>query len=180
MRGLAAWRAHIVLVAVLLATLVVARARHRSDVELAELAAYGSARERIAALHVLSNRPGADAHEFGMPLARALTAEQDPLLVEFAGTIGPCRFGDIDFVEQRLIAPPSGDVAAWLRQFVFYRRKVGGKQVGGRRRLTLQEVTWMLDAMAGRALPNADVLRYVQARESGLPAKFERERQEDQ
>jgi hypothetical protein len=180
MSALAPWRAHLALIAVMLATTLLAALRHRSDAELEEVAASGaSALERIAALHVLACRPSADEQRCGLPLARRLVLEQDPRLVEFAGTIGPCRFGDVGFLEQRLLAPPLGDVAAWLRQFVFYRRKVGGRQVGGRRRLTLQEVSWMLDALAGRELPNMEVLRYVESREAGLPAKFERDRRSD-
>ena len=44
------------------------------------------------------------------------------------------------------------DVAEWWQRYVIYRRKVGGKTVGGQVRLRRDELRWYFDAMTGGAL----------------------------
>ena len=50
---------------------------------------------------------------------------------------------------------------------MFYRRKVGGSYVGGVRRMDLTELTWLIAAIRGEAIPPSDVIAEYLTERSG-------------
>ena len=154
---------------------------HTDEQQLWKRVASGTPRERVAALHALSQRSDADTAVL-KPLGKQLLSDPEPLLREYAGTVDLTRFGAASrpvgargpqpqehYLQRHLAtAMASGelDVHTWL-YFVFYRRKVGGIQLGSRRRLDQQELTWTLGALAGEAPPSRAALEHLSQRLQG-------------
>ena len=85
------FRLHLLLLLVLLVEVALAFARHRSDEELERLWERGDPRERLAALHVLTNRGEPHPSRFGQDFVRRLLAEEPPIFeAAFANEI--CKF----------------------------------------------------------------------------------------
>lgn len=186
-----AWGGHILLV--LLITATSARAiwlRPTSDeleVQLAPLLTPqldpmgnlrglpADSRETVAALHRLLNRPGSTWLEQGQQLTETLLASKDSLLTDFALTTDLCQlsFHTTDNVPEtqeewvlgRTPLPLDGP---WWRRFILYQRKVGGKQVGGRKRLNNQELIWYRQALRGESLPKDLLFNHLLQRSGGF------------
>lgn len=167
-----AWRGHLVLLLLMAGLLALHLAGHRSDTQLrAELAhlllpgeqssgSQTTSRDTLEALHILLNRPLGFSRAEGQQLTETLLAKDDPLLREFALSIDLCRLSRHtalnvpDTQEQHVLGrTPAPMDGAWWLEYVTYRRKVGGKQVGGRRRLDNLELLWYRRALRGESPP---------------------------
>jgi hypothetical protein len=163
-----AWRPHLACLALMGLMGLFAGVSHRSAAELRLAAASGPADERIQALHALLNRAEAAPGPEHDALVAELLASSEPLLREYALSIDLCRLSARDaqgvpIAQEAAVlgmAQPPCDGPWWL-EYVAYRRKVGGKQVGGRRRLDLIELDWYRRALRGEALPKDEVFRYL-------------------
>ncbi|MAE46177.1 MAG: hypothetical protein CMJ86_04715 [Planctomycetes bacterium] len=171
-----AWRGHLVLMLMMAGLVALHLADHRSNTELrAELAhlllpgeqSPGSlrpSRDTLEAMHILLNRPQGFSRAEGQQLSETLLAKDDPLLREFALSIDLCRLSRHTALnvpatqEQHVLGgtPPPMDGPWWL-EYVTYRRKVGGKQVGGRRRLDNLELLWYRRALRGESPPHEEL-----------------------
>ena len=165
---MSAWRPHLVCLALLGVMGLSAAMGHRGEEQLRLAAASGPAQERIAALHALLNRPGAAPGPEQDALVAELLDSPDPLLREYALSIDLCRLSARDAQgvpvaqEAAVLGMPRPPCdGPWWLEYVAYRRKVGGKQVGGRRRLDLIELDWYRRALRGEALPEDEVFRYL-------------------
>lgn len=170
---------HLFLTAILAIEVLLATGMHQGEDELRAQAEHGDTHERIWALHVLANRDPA-----GMGLdddgIQELLNDDDPLVVDFAFTIDICRVARLLEREGR---PPKrqearstrrfrvdddrqrDSVADWWRRFVLYRRKVGGRTVGGTVRLRRPEIGWYFDALAGRELDEEMLIEVTNERQ---------------
>lgn len=162
------WRPHLACLALISVMIVGWVVGHRSEEELRKSAASGSPRERIAALHALLNRPSARPGPATDALVEDLLTSEEPLLREYALSIDVCRLSERDAqgIPRAQEAAVLGDQrppcdGPWWLQYVAYRRKVGGKQVGGRRRLDLLELSWYRMALRGEPLPKDEVFAYL-------------------
>lgn len=154
---------HLFLVAVLVVELLVGAGIHRAESELLYLADEGTTAERLWAWHVLANRAPTEL-EFTDETNRGLMNDEDPLVVDYSFAIDVSRLLFAHDVlarqEARLrkrLRPGDArsspdDVAEWWRRYVIYRRKVGGKVVGGMVRLRRDELRWYFDALEGGPL----------------------------
>lgn len=154
---------HLFLLAVLIVELLVGAGLRREESELRYLAREGTTEERLWAWHVLANRDP-DTLEYDDDANRDLLNDEDPRLVDYSFTIDVSRLvraaGITPRQEPRIrkrlrpgdaLSSPD-DVAEWWQRYVIYRRKVGGKTVGGQVRLRRDELRWYFDALAGRPL----------------------------
>lgn len=165
---MSAWRPHLACLALILLMIGAWITGHRTDEDLRAAASQGAPRDRIAALHALLNRPGARPGPEVDALVQTLMESGEPLLREYALSIDVCRLSERDsqgiprVQEAATLGAerPACDGPWWL-QYVAYRRKVGGKQVGGRRRLDLVELDWYRMALRGDPLPEDEVFAYL-------------------
>ena len=150
---------------------------HQSQADLEQLASDTGASidRRVAAMHRLSARSSATRNQVQLLASTALQSAEPKLRALAAGT-DLLRFGAATRRNPRpkppeaaeaylaqLAGKPSPSADEWL-WFVLYRRKVGGMQVGARRRLDLREAAWTLAALGGQAPPNNQVWQHVQER----------------
>lgn len=124
---------------------------------------------RVTAMRTLATRPSASAEAVQDLWNEAMQATAPQVRLLAAGT-DLLRFGARD----RWGTPPTPPRAAeaylatltkpsaeeWL-WFIVYRRKVGGMQVGSRRRLDLRETAWTIQALAGEAPPQPEAKAHV-------------------
>jgi len=158
------WRPHLACALLLIAQCVVWALLHRTEAELESAARVGDARSRIAALHVLANRGEPAPGRFGEEFVAALLEEEDDLLRDYAFTTDVAKHAEprLQYGALKELATRPEDPAFW-QAFVLHRRKIGVITGGSSARLKLQELEWYLDARAGRPLPGAELLRYVEA-----------------
>ncbi|MFT7677769.1 MAG: hypothetical protein ACI8QC_001754 [Planctomycetota bacterium] len=171
------WRPHLALLLWIVMLCAWHAGAHASSESLQSLATDTSASpaERVQATRLLASRAsasqaqvealGAAALQGDEPLLRALAAGADLLRFGADQRSGPPPVPPVrtEAILQRLTATPSPSAEEWL-WFVLYRRKVGGMQVGAKRRLDLQEAAWTLAALSGQAPPNNQVWQHVQER----------------
>lgn len=171
------WRPHLALLAWISVVCLVHAVSHQSQASLEERAADTNAnpQHRVAATRLLSTRPSATRSQT-QALAETARRAQEPLMRALAAGSDLLRFGAderrgpppvppaaAEAVLQQLGTNPSPSAEEWL-WFVLYRRKVGGMQVGAKRRLDLREAAWTLAALRGQAPPNNQVWQHVQER----------------
>jgi len=125
--------------------------------------AEGTPREKVRALHILTNR-GPTPHTdrtWDRTTVRALIAAdqgQDRLLTDFAYTVDVCRMvkpvwqdakvaGRLKRNETGVLREES--FTDWLRHFLLFRRKVAGRHMGAMLRLKNDEVRWLLTSIGG-------------------------------
>jgi len=158
------WVPHLICLALLAVECGVWGLGHRGEAELQAAARDGSPRERIAALHVLTNRGEPAPGRFDAAFAQALVDDPDELLREYAFTTDVCKHADprpqYRYLKQ-LREQPS-DPRFW-RGFVLHRRKIGVVTGGSSARLKLRELDWYFAALRGERLPGDEVLRYIEA-----------------
>lgn len=154
---------HLFLLAVLVVEFLLGHATRMDDDELRRTSEEGTTQERLWAWHVLANRDP-DGFAFKDHHLKDLLNDPDPLIVDYAFTIDICRLiqakGLTMRQEARIRKPLKGGsgvprpdaVSEWWRRYVIFRRKVGGKPVGGHVRLQRQELAWYLQAMDGEEL----------------------------
>lgn len=180
-RCCAGFAPHLALLAAGALCAVVAALRHVPDDEAwrRALDPGAPADVRIGAIHRLANRAVARDPRLGEDLARALLASADERLREYALTTDLAKHHagspDAEPALQTVYALthefPYG-APHQVRSVLIHLRKVGGVPVGGRFRLTLDEVRWFLASLRGGPLPTAEELaRHVAARddEGGEP-----------
>ena len=122
----------------------------------------------VTALHKLLNREETLSREAGQRLTETLLASDDSLLQDFALTTDLCQLSfhtpenvprtQEAWVLGRTPLPLDGP---WWRQFILYQRKVGGKQVGGRKRLNSQELLWYRQALRGEHPPKERLFEHL-------------------
>ena len=122
----------------------------------------------IADLHLLLNRPEPISTAEGQRITEILLASDDPLLREYALTTDLCRLTERsddqipEIQEQRVLGSnPLPLDGPWWREYVTYRRKVGGKQVGGRKRLDNLELGWYRQALRGEDPPREALFEHL-------------------
>lgn len=165
------WLPHGLCLAAIVLAAGVWRLSHRESEDLLPVA-YGveaPAEARIDAMRTLATRPDATAADVqdlwdeaiasDDPRVRLLAAGSDLLRFGAGGRRGtpPTPPAGAEAYLAQLIEP---DAAEWL-WFIVYRRKVGGMQVGSRRRLDLKEATWTLEALGGTAPPSPEAKAHV-------------------
>ncbi len=124
---------------------------------------------RVAAMRTLATRPSASAEAVQDLWDEAMLSVAPQVRLLAAGT-DLLRFGAHDrwgtpptpppAAEAYLatLTKPSADEWLW---FIVYRRKVGGMQVGSRRRLDLREAAWTIQALQGEAPPQPEAKSHV-------------------
>jgi hypothetical protein len=145
------WAPHLALLALLAAEYDLARAAEFTQEELTVLLDEGTGRQKAWAMHVLANRDDPS----GGPLTRVqiqnTIVDPDPLVADMTYMVDLCRLLQPSRQEKRLSVRFENPERAqdgledWFRRFAFYRRKVGGRPLGGSLRLKQQEVQWLLD-----------------------------------
>lgn len=165
------WRPHLGLCLVASIIVIAWLSLRRSDAQLLTTATdpLADARDRCSAIHMLAARPSADAARLSSLRELALSSEHHSLQVLAAGSdlqrdgaferMGPPASAR-PAMEQHLASRFPLDAQDWL-WFVAYRRKVGGMQVGSRRRLDTQETAWTLAALAGESIPSKLVRQHI-------------------
>lgn len=171
------WRPHLALLAWILVVCLVHATSHQSQQSLEAKAADTSAspEQRVAAMRLLSTRANATRSQV-QALSETARRAKEPLLRALAAGSDLLRFGAeerrgpppvppaaTEATLQQLGANPSPSAEEWL-WFVLYRRKVGGMQLGAKRRLDLRETAWTLAALRGQAPPNNQVWQHVEER----------------
>ena len=124
-------------------------------------------------MHVLANRDVPS----GGPLTRVqiqnTIVDPDPLVADMTYMVDLCRLLQPSRQEKRLSVRFENPERAqdgledWFRRFAFYRRKVGGRPLGGSLRLKQQEVQWLLHVLAGGQLDEEEVISYLERRQEG-------------
>ena len=155
-----AWLPHLVCCALLALEIGVFVVASDSDAEVERALAEGTVEERLAALHIATNRGEPDAARFGEAFVRSLLAEPDERLEEAAFTLDVCKF-EIPELQTRILQKPWEATPLWWRSYVIHRRKVGGYRVGGGSGLTHQELLWYLDALRERSLPVEEIVAHL-------------------
>jgi hypothetical protein len=180
---LSPWRAHLVLLLLLAAQSLVALTWHRDRDELVAAWRRGSGQERLAALHVLTNR--GEAKGFGQDFVREMLQDPDLLVREAAMGLDLAKFSLPMAQEAYLSAadfgaaargegpaglgrasaghPPEEALSHWWRAYFLHRRKVGGYIVGSGVRPRRQEVTWFLDALEDKTLPREPIGAHIRS-----------------
>lgn len=168
------WIPHLTLLAALAGMQAWSASAHQSEDALWSLVDEGSSPQRIEALHTLASRPSAQPSPAWTGLAEDLLRAEDPLLREYAGTLDLCRLVEKDErghprpQQEAIIESATGPLdGAWWLQYVTYRRKVGGSQVGGGKRLSLEEFEWYRAALRGEELPRGLLRRHISGRMRG-------------
>jgi len=157
------WRPHGTLLLVLVLQAAAFGCLHRSRERLEADAAAGETSERIAALHILTNRGAVDPDRFGEDFGLGLLAEEDPRMREYAFTSDVCNVVSPQVHYRYLKGRMDAIDGHWWRSFVIHRRKIGVGVGGSSARITLQELEWYFDSLAGRPLPADELLRYQEA-----------------
>ena len=167
------WAPHLALLALLAAEYDLARAAEFTQEELTVLLDEGTGRQKAWAMHVLANRDDPS----GGPLTRVqiqnTIVDPDPLVADMTYMVDLCRLLQPSRQEKRLSVRFENPERAqdgledWFRRFAFYRRKVGGRPLGGSLRLKQQEVQWLLHVLAGGQLDEEEVIAYLERRQEG-------------
>lgn len=172
-----AWWIHVALLLVGLGTWNGYRSASQTDQELHVQLDTGTSREKVYAMHVLTNR-GSSPHVNRAWDRKAITElmnHDDPLLVDFAYTIDVCRMVQPVWQEGRIGARlqnmKTGEIRGetfpeWVRHFLLYRRKVAGRHLGGMLRLQRQEVEWLIASIRGEELDHEAVLFLLAQRQT--------------
>ena len=174
-----AWRGHILLLVLIGSVTGLHALNHRNESQLrGGLAGFLGTSDSsdnqlsslvlIADLHLLLNRPEPISTAEGQQITELLLASDDPLLREYALTTDLCRLSERsadqipETQEQRVLGSnPLPLDGPWWREYVTYRRKVGGKQVGGRKRLDNLELGWYRQALRGEAPPREALFEHL-------------------
>ena len=167
------WAPHLALLALLAAEYDLARAAEFTQEELTVLLDEGTGRQKAWAMHVLANRDDPS----GGPLTRVqiqnTIVDPDPLVADMTYMVDLCRLLQPSRQEKRLSVRfekperAQDGLEDWFRRFAFYRRKVGGRPLGGSLRLKQQEVQWLLHVLAGGQLDEEEVIAYLERRQEG-------------
>ncbi len=159
------WVPHLVLIGLALLQVALYHSRHRDIEALREAAAQGSPRERVAALHILTNRGPTphlerkwDRAAITPMIGSGTDSLEDSLLADFAYTVDICRMAKPIWQDAKISARLKGNTLGeikgesfieWLRHFLLFRRKVAGRHMGAMLRLKNDEVRWLITAIAG-------------------------------
>jgi hypothetical protein len=155
------------------------RAGHQTDEQLLERLENGDPRERVGALHILTNRGPAPqrARKWDRESVVALMNDRDPLMVDFSYTVDVCRMVQPVWQERRVTArlernetktSAKGETfEQWLRHFLLFRRKVAGRHMGAMLRLKNDELRWLLDGIAERPVEGGPILAAIHQRQTG-------------
>lgn len=167
------WAPHLALLALLAAEYHLARASEFTQEELTLLLDEGTGRQKAWAMHVLANR----GDPSGGPLTRVriqnTIVDPDPLVADMTYMVDLCRLLQPSRQEKRLSVrfddpnKAQDKLEDWFRRFEFYRRKVGGRPLGGSLRLKQQEVQWLLHVLDGGELDEEEVISYLERRQVG-------------
>lgn len=160
MRG---WGLHLACLAVLAAQVGLWALGHRSDLELRAAAESDDLDERVEARFLLLERGGIATATAQLVLVPTLLDSDEPLEVDFAHTTAVCKLGGADLQYGRLkerMAEAAVDAAFW-REFVLLRRKIGVIVGGSSGRLDRRELAWWFDALEGRDPPADEVLEQI-------------------
>lgn len=171
-RALLRFLPHVLLLGLLGVEVSIWASHHKTEEELIRVSHQGSSRERLWALHVLTNRAGLANTKFDEKFIQDLLKDPDPLVADFPYTVDVCRLLRPAWQEKRMSArlkvdakpPYRDDLENWLRRYLFYRRKVGGATYGAALRLKMQELEWLLAVMDGEKIAEAEVLAYLMER----------------
>ncbi len=184
------WLPHLGLLALMASMLVVARVKHLPTDEAIQIAFDHDAPtdDRLWAMHVAANRATESDPRLGDALVREFLGASDERLVEAAVLIDLCRHAQRPPGAPAGAGPPLQDAYTYgrlpaegwtahrFRTLMLHRRKVGGSQVGGVRRMDLTEATWFIDTLRGGPLPpTAEVQAYLTYR-AQAPAAYQPKR----
>ncbi len=162
------WRAHVVLLGIVVLQLVGWAASHQDEEARREAYATGDTQERVWALHVLANRGEIDSEDFSVQWMRELLKEEDLLVREMAFTYDLARIRPPG-VQQAYFGDHQGlDRSHFVRSYLIQQRKVGGQRVGAGLKLKRQELEWLLESMAGREVPNEYLFEYFGRRKAEM------------
>ncbi|MDP6740971.1 MAG: hypothetical protein QF404_13260, partial [Planctomycetota bacterium] len=135
------WTPHLALLLLLATEYHLARSAQLTQEELEVLLDEGSSKQKAWAIHVLANR----GDPTGGPLTRTFIqnaiVDPDPLVGDMTYTVDLCRLLQPSRQEKRLSVRfdeperAQDNLEDWFRRFEFYRRKVGGRPLGGSLRL---------------------------------------------
>jgi hypothetical protein len=167
------WTPHLALLLLLATEYQLARSAELTQDELEVLLDEGSSQQKAWAIHVLANR----GDPTGGPLTRTriqnAIVDSDPLVADMTYTVDLCRLLQPSRQEKRLSVRfdkperAQDNLEDWFRRFEFYRRKVGGRPLGGSLRLKQQEVQWLLHVLDGGNLDEEEVISYLEHRQAG-------------
>lgn len=153
---------HAVLVAVLVVECLSALARHRTQAELEAAWEGGTPRERLEALHVLTNRDEPPPTRFGRAFVQGLLQDESPPVLEAVFTNEICKFEPPALQNDVIRDIPLERIDLLWRSFVLQKHKVGGPVVGAGKRMKLQDLDWFLQAAnPDRTLPADRIVEYV-------------------
>ncbi|MEM6569135.1 MAG: hypothetical protein AAF726_05165 [Planctomycetota bacterium] len=175
------WLPHLSLLGIAALMLVVARVRHVPTPEALQTAfdETADADDRIWATHLAACRATEADLRLGESLVTSFLDSGDDRLAEAAMLIDLCRHAVRGNDAPAGASPPLQDAYAYgrlgpsgwtphrFRTLMFYRRKVGGSYVGGVRRMDLTELTWLIAAIRGEAIPPSDVIAEYLTERSG-------------
>ncbi len=146
---------------------------HQSREELTEQLESGTSQEKAWAMHVLANRDDPSTGPLNRARIQRAIVDPDPRVADMVYTVDLCRLLQPSRQEKRLSVrfddpdKAQDPLEDWYRRFEFYRRKVGGRPLGGSLRLKRQEVVWLLHVLEGGTLNDEEVMRYLTRRQAG-------------
>ncbi len=167
------WAPHLALLLLLATEYKLGLSASQSQEELRAALDEGTPRQKAWAIHVLANRGDpTDGPLHRMYIQKAIL-DPDPLVADMTYMVDVCRLLQPSRQEKRLSVrfdeptKAQDNLEDWFRRFEFYRRKVGGRPLGGSLRLKQQEVKWLLHVLSGGKLDEEEVMPYLERRQEG-------------
>ncbi|GEM_PF-2390892 len=167
------WIPHLALLTLVLVEYQRARASHLTREELTLMLSESTGREKAWAMHVLANRDDPSDGPLTRSVIQDAILDPDPWVADMVYTADLCRLLKPSRQEKRLSVrfddpeKSQDKLEDWFRRFAFYRRKVGGRPLGGSLRLKQQEVQWLLQVLRGDLLDEGEVIAYLERRQAG-------------
>ena len=167
------WAPHLALLLLVATEYQLGRSAAQTQEELKVLLDEGTARQKAWAIHVLANRGDPTNGPLHRTFIQKAILDPAPLVADMTYMVDLCRLLQPSRQEKRLSVrfddptKAQDNLEDWFRRFEFYRRKVGGRPLGGSLRLKQQEVKWLLHVLGGGKLDEDEVISYLEQRQAG-------------
>jgi hypothetical protein len=167
------WAPHLALLLLLATEYQLGRSAAQTQEELEVMLDEGTPHQKAWAMHVLANRGDPTGGPLNRTYIQHAILDSDPLVADMTYMVDLCRLLQPSRQEKRLSVrfddpdKAQDKLEDWFRRFEFYRRKVGGRPLGGSLRLKQQEVQWLLHVLDGGELDEEEVISYLERRQAG-------------
>lgn len=167
------WAPHLALLLLLATEYQLGRSAAQTQEELEVMLDEGTPHQKAWAMHVLANRGDPAGGPLNRTYIQNAILDSDPLVADMTYMVDLCRLLQPSRQEKRLSVrfddpdKAQDKLEDWFRRFEFYRRKVGGRPLGGSLRLKQQEVQWLLHVLDGGELDEEEVISYLERRQAG-------------